>query len=200
MSMTATILALLNGKIGGASLVLPQLGLKTGWGFTIAICIFVGFISHYTAYLIVLHLGKCKNIRQCILAHFDQDHRYISGYGLVLFLSIVPTLFIYFKIICLQLEGIIGHHSIWLAPGMAAFLIIAVIAIRMMMIGEETLAFGIISIVAYLLFLLWAQLSAPSGPKTVPIAAEPMTLIAVMFTAFSTQDILVQNIIRHKKQ
>lgn len=135
MGMATTVLAILNGMIGGASMVLPQIGLKTGWLFSIVVCVFVGFISHYSAYLIVLHLGKCRNIRQCILTHFNNDHRYLTAYGLILFLSITPTLFIYFKVICIQLEGLIGHHCDWLAPSMAGLLIVAVIIIRIMKIG-----------------------------------------------------------------
>jgi hypothetical protein len=200
MGRPMTVLALLNGMIGGASMVLPQIGLKTGWLLTIGVCVFVGFISYYTSYLIVLHLGKCRNIRQCILSHFKQDHRYLTGYGLVLFLSITPTLIIYFKIICLQLEGLMGYHSDWLAPSLAAFMIVVVIIIRIVRVGEETLAYGVISIVAYLIFLLWAQISAPSGPKTVPVAVDPISLTAAMITAFSCHDLLVQNIIKHTKQ
>jgi hypothetical protein len=82
--------------------------------------------------------------------------------------SFVPLLIIYFRIICLQIEGLLGYHSPWVGPAVAVFLTVAILAIRIANIGEEILAYGIISIVSYLIFLLWAQVTAPSGTHHVP--------------------------------
>jgi hypothetical protein len=57
------VIGLLNGMIGGTILVLPILGLRTGYISIIMICAIMGLISCYTAYLIILHLGKAKNIK-----------------------------------------------------------------------------------------------------------------------------------------
>ena len=49
---------MVNGMIGGTILVLPLLGLKTGYITTIIVNLLVGYTSYYTANLYVVHLGK----------------------------------------------------------------------------------------------------------------------------------------------
>jgi amino acid permease len=68
-----TVIGLLNGMIGGTILVLPILGLRAGYISILLICAVMGAISCYTAYLIILHLGKASNIKESILNHFDQN-------------------------------------------------------------------------------------------------------------------------------
>lgn len=53
-----TVVGLLNGMLGGTILVLPLIGLTTGYFTSLAVCLLMGTISFYTAYLIMLHLGK----------------------------------------------------------------------------------------------------------------------------------------------
>ena len=62
-----TVLGLLNGMIGIAALMLPVIGLTSGYLTSIWICLLIGVISYYTAELIVIHLGKAKNIQKSIL-------------------------------------------------------------------------------------------------------------------------------------
>ena len=50
-------LGLLNGMIGGTILVLPLLGMETGYPLIPCITILFGLMSFYTCYLVVLHLG-----------------------------------------------------------------------------------------------------------------------------------------------
>lgn len=56
-------LGLLNGMIGGTILVLPLLGINTGYLLIPCVSLLYGSISFYTCYLIVHHLGECKNIK-----------------------------------------------------------------------------------------------------------------------------------------
>lgn len=58
-----TVSGLLNGMIGGTILVLPIVGLSTGYASTLLVAIVIGFISYYTANIIVVHLGKAKNMQ-----------------------------------------------------------------------------------------------------------------------------------------
>jgi amino acid permease len=162
-----TIIGLVNGMIGGTCLVLPHIGLRTGWLTSILVALVTGWISYYTAYLIILHLGKGSQIKDCILNHFNNDYKYMTGYSFIIWVSFMPYMLIYFRIICLQIEGLIGHHSDLIGPLVAVGLVILVIFVRIYHVGEETLAYGIISIVGYLVFLIWAHFSAPEGPKTV---------------------------------
>jgi len=82
-----TVFGLANGMIGGTILVLPILGITTGYIISPLLIIVMGFISLYTAYLVVVHLGKEKNIKESILAHFHQDYRYMVGYGIIIWIN-----------------------------------------------------------------------------------------------------------------
>ena len=98
-----TVIGLLNGMVGSGCLVLPVVALGTGYFTIIWVTIVVGYISYYTAYLIITHLGQGKNIKESILEHFSNDYRYMTGYGFFIWLSFVPFLVAYFKIICVQI-------------------------------------------------------------------------------------------------
>ena len=194
------MLGLVNGMIGGTCLVLPQLGVTTGWITTIWVACIAGFISYYTARLIVTHLGKGKQIRDCVMAHFQNDYRYMRAYSFFMWFSFIPLLIIYFRIICLQIEGLMGFQSVWVGPGVAIFLTAVILYIRFVNIGEEILGYGIISIISYLIFLLWAQLTAPPGPHTVPASGSPVLLASTLMMAYSIHDFMVQNIIKNPKR
>jgi amino acid permease len=106
-----TVCGLLNGMLGGTILILPLVGLKTGYMTTFVITSFIGFISYYTAKLIVVHLGNARNMKECILNHFDHDYSYLVGYSVILWTRKIPSIILYFKLICLQIEGLIGHKE-----------------------------------------------------------------------------------------
>ena len=158
-------MGLVNGMIGGTCLVLPQLGIQTGFITILWVALVTATISYYTARLIITHLGKGSQIKDCIMSHFKNDYRYMRAYSFFMWFSFVPLLVIYFRIICLQIEGLLGYNSVWVGPIVAVILTGIIIGIRVINIGEEILAYGIISIICYLIFLLWAQLTAPAGPK-----------------------------------
>jgi amino acid permease len=130
MSASTTVVGLVNGMIGGTCLVIPYMGIKTGWAMSIVICLIIGWISYYTAYLIILHLGKGTQIKDCILTHFDNDYRYMTGYSFLIWLSFMPFMLIYFRIICLQIEGLMGYHSDLVGPLVAIGLIFLIVLIR----------------------------------------------------------------------
>ena len=111
LTATTTIVGLVNGMISGAGIcvVLPQLGLTAGWLGSILVCSVAGFISFCTARLIVVHLGKGNTVKECILEHFNQDYRYMRAYGGFIWFNLVIQLIIYFRIICLQIQGLMGH-------------------------------------------------------------------------------------------
>lgn len=55
-------------------------------------------------------------------------------------------------------------NNSFLPLGVFVFLFILTIALKKYDLGEKVLAYGIISIVSYIVFLTWAQATAPSGP------------------------------------
>lgn len=48
LSNTMSILGLLNGMVGGTILVLPLIGIETGYITIILVCVVFGFITAYT--------------------------------------------------------------------------------------------------------------------------------------------------------
>ena len=102
---TVTISGLLNGMISGAgiSVVLPLVGLTAGWLTSIWTCILIGFISYYTARLIITHLGKGNTVKESILEHFDNDYRYMIGYSVIIWFTEIVQSIIFFRILCLQI-------------------------------------------------------------------------------------------------
>ena len=165
---------MVNGMIGGTCLVLPHIGLKTGWTLTIIVSLVIGYISYYTAYLIILHLGRGTQIKDCIMAHFNDNYKYMQIYCFFIWVSFIPMMLIYFRIICLQIQALMGHESGWVGPLVAIGLMAGVIIIRIQRWGEETLAYGVISIIGYLAFLVWAQFTAPTGPRDVIPLGSPV--------------------------
>jgi amino acid permease len=185
ISNSMTVLGLANGMIGGTILILPILGLSAGYLTSWLMCLFIGTISCYTAYLIILHLGKSPNIKECILAHFGQDYRYVKAYSFCMWFSFVPYFIIYFRLICLQLEGIIEYYNEMIGFAAAFLLIAEVILIQKFRIGEKTLAYGVVSIVAFMIFLSWAQITRPSGEKSVPAIGDILPVVSGLEMAFS---------------
>ena len=140
MSGSVTVLGLLNGMIGITALMLPVIGLTTGYITTIWVTLIIGFISYYTAYLIVLHLGNAKNIKESILAHLNNDYRFMRVYSFFVWLGLVPTFIGFFKVACMQILGLMGFHSQWIGPGVAALMLLIVILSRKYHYWEEVLA------------------------------------------------------------
>jgi hypothetical protein len=61
------LIALLNGMLGGTILVVPLLGMNTGYLLIPVITTAYGAMSGYCTYLLVLHLGKARTIQESIL-------------------------------------------------------------------------------------------------------------------------------------
>ena len=77
-----------------------------------------------------------------------------------------------------------GYSSHLVGPLSCAFLLVAVIILRKLHIWEEFLAYGILSIIIYVIFLTWAQVTAPAGPKSVPVNGDPFILASLMIGAY----------------
>lgn len=102
MSTPMVVLGLINGTIGSVLLILPVVAITAGLFTSIWVCLVIGFVTYYTADLIVIHLGRGKNIQESILAHFDYNRKYLKAYSFVIWLSLIPFIVGYFRLICLQ--------------------------------------------------------------------------------------------------
>jgi amino acid permease len=103
-----TLIGLINAAIGGAMLVIPILALDAGYIEWIIGCLALACITTYTAYLLVKHLGKAKNIKYLVLYHFKGDHTYTTLYNIVIWFSFMSAMIIYYKLFCIQIQGLFG--------------------------------------------------------------------------------------------
>jgi O-antigen ligase len=67
-------------------------------------------------------------------------------------------------------------------------------------IGEETLAYGIASIITYVLFLIWSQSTAPSGEAKVPAFGEVIPLASTLMLAYSISNVVAENIFKNQNR
>lgn len=146
--------------IGGTILVLPLIGIKTGYLFIPMVSILYGSISCYTCYLISYHLGECPNIRLCILEHFNNHHLATVVYNFVIGLSLLGFLINYFHLIILQIQGFVQPSPLIPLITFLALLILTIL-MRSLNFGEKLLAIGIVSIIGYCAFLIWAHATTP---------------------------------------
>ena len=124
------ICSLIIGMTGFNGLILPVMGLTSGYITSIWVNLLVGYISYYTASLIITHLGRSKNMKESILAHYSGDYRYMMGYGIINWLSFLPFMFLFFNFICLEIQGMLGYPSAWAGLLTAVFFVLLIILVR----------------------------------------------------------------------
>ena len=58
----------------------------------------------YITKFILLHRGKANTIKECILAHFGQNHRYVTIYSCIIWFSQFCMALGFFKMFCFLFE------------------------------------------------------------------------------------------------
>jgi hypothetical protein len=188
----STLAGLLNAMIGGTMLVIPVLALTVGYLDWLFGCIVICCITCYTAYLLVQHLGKAKNIKYLILNHFGGNNKCTIIYNIVIWFSFCSAMLIYFQLFCLQVTGLIGPHP-FLHEILAGFLMLWVIALRNCDMNELVLASGLISIVAYMFFLVWTIGTSPEGEKSLPVySGDSSALMLALLNSYTVHDFMIQ--------
>ena len=132
MTATTTVVSMVNGMLASSTLMMPSVGLASGWLTSSWTCLAMGYMLYYTAALIITHLGKAINMKYSILAHFNNNYKYMSAYGFIIWLSFVPFTVGGFNMLCSEINGLVGYQSIWVTIGALALLIAATIASRML--------------------------------------------------------------------
>jgi hypothetical protein len=111
--------------------------------------------------------------------------------------SLFGFLLSYFPLIIKQLEGIF-HPNPLIPPIVAIVMVVNVIVLRKFHFAEKLLSIGCIGIVLYIVFLFWAQFTAPSGPRTIPVADhEWVNLSAALVMGYAIHDFIVQVLIKN---
>jgi amino acid permease len=164
LSSQTTVVALVNGMIGGIILVMPILALKSGFLMIAPVVMVCGFFSYYSCLLCIRHLRNYKDLDEAVLKHFDNKRSYKIFYDVCIALSLVILLILYFDLICKQWEGITARSR--LIPVLNAIVLFpAVYVMKKYNFGASLLAYGIISTIGYCFFILYMWINAPSGTK-----------------------------------
>ena len=96
-----------------------------------------------------------------------------------------------------QIEGFF-HPSPWIPIFALCFILVLTSIMRKFDIGDKLLAYGIISIIGYIIFLFWAQVTAPSGKNSVPpVAPQFIDLAAALIMGFSVQSFVDQVLLKN---
>lgn len=202
LSNTMTVVAMANGMIGGIILVMPILALKTGTALIAPVSMITGFFSYFSCLLCLRHLRNYKDLDEAVYMHFGKKKSFRIFYDITIVVSISVLLILYFDLICKQWEGIIEESP--LVPILNALVLFPIVYImKRFHFGASLLAYGILSIVGYAIFLLWMWITAPPGPNHVQAADSHFTeLGAALAQGFAIQTffvpILKQN--PHRKQ
>lgn len=160
ISAPTVIIGMVNGMIGGVILVLPLLALEGGTVVSFFVIITSGIFSYYSCYLCVKHLGKYSDLDEAILNHFNHSTFMKVFYDLIVFLNLTFLLILYFDLIVEQWEGMF-EYSIANPLLNCAVLFILVFIMKYFDFGASLLAYGIISIIGYIIFLVLLLSSAP---------------------------------------
>ena len=112
LSSPLTVIGMINGMIGGFILILPVNALNAGWVFSLLVILLIGAFSYYSCYLCVIHLGDQKDLDYAMYVHFNKNRLVKIVYDLTVFSNLLFLGFLYFDLICLQWEGIVGKESV----------------------------------------------------------------------------------------
>jgi amino acid permease len=157
-----TVVSLMNGMIGGVILVLPVAAYQAGYLYTILAITISGGFSYYSCYLSVKHLGDQKDMNYSMQAHFRTPVAKIL-YDIVVWLGLLFGSMFYYGLICIQWQSILGKDTIDIPLANAAALFLLIFLLKYFDFGASLMAYGIISIIAYMTFLIWVVSTAPSG-------------------------------------
>jgi hypothetical protein len=146
---------MVNGMIGGLILVLPLLALSAGWALTLIVIFVTGFFSLYSCYLCLLHMGDQPDLDYAILRHFNGDRGVKIFYDICVWLNLILIDFLYFILITAQWNGLVNSET-FIIPVVNFFILLGLVfVLKYFEFGASLMAYGIISIIVYLLFLIW---------------------------------------------
>ena len=190
LGVATTVVALVNGMIGGSILVLPLVALEAGWISSIFIIFVTGFFSYYSCYLSMAHLGDQEDLDSALLRHFNGSKCLKTFYDFCVWAGVTLLLNLYFDLIVIQWEGLAPpYHFTVVNPVINALVLVGwCLCLKFFDFGAHVMGYGVVSIVAYLLFLVWVVADAPSGDNHVPALGGGLAgFAAMMGNAFAIQ-------------
>lgn len=108
---------------------------------------------------------------------------------------------LYFDLLVSETQGCLyftGYAlKLWMPYIVAVFLLLFVMVTRFYNFEDNLLGYGILSMVAYAMFIAWTMLTMKSGPKSLPIADGAfIDLGAAMSQGFSIHNMMIPIILR----
>jgi hypothetical protein len=202
LSSPITVVSLMNGMIGGVILVLPVAAYQAGYLYTILAIIFSGSFSYYSCYLSIKHLGDQRDMNYSMQAHFRSQIAKIV-YDIVVWLGLLFGSMFYYGLICIQWQSILGKDTIVIPLVNAGFLFVLIFVLKYFEFSASLMAYGIVSIFAYMVFLIWVVSTAPGGEVTwKPFGTNLYNFGATTSLAFAIQaffiPVLMKNPIQSK--
>lgn len=195
-----TVVGLVNGMIGGIILVMPILSIQTGFALIAPISILSGFFSYFSSSLCLRHLRNYGDLDEAVLRHFGGKRGFKIFYDVIICISMTVLLILYFGLICEQWIGIAEES--YLIPVLNALALFPIVYImKKYKFGASLLAYGILSIIGYCVFLIWMRATAPEGDKHVP-AADPLfiDLAAALAQGFAIQTFFIPILKQNKNR
>ena len=191
-----TVIGMVNGMIGGLILILPVLALQAGYILTLIVIFVTCVFSYYSCYLCIIHIGKEADLDYAILRHFNGARWAKIFYDLCVWLNLMLLALLYFELIIIQWQGLIPPHEFtFINPLVNAFVLLGLVfLLKYLELGASIMAYGIISIVCYVLFLIWVVVTFDQGNDSVDYKAfgsGATTLAAAMGQAFSIQSFFI---------
>lgn len=186
-----TLVALMNAMIGGTILVLPLLYLKSGWLPSLVVTLITGIINYLSCKICFDHLLSDADLPDSIYRH-TKSKLYPKIYDVAVFLSVQLVLLLYFDLIIKQWDSIIISKSIITVIVNAIGLFFLVGFMKKFNMGVNLLGYGIMSIIGYLVFLVWLLASSPKGDQEFKVASWDFAeLCDALATAFSLQGVFI---------
>ena len=100
LSNPMTVVALVNGMIGGIILVMPIMAVKTGSLLIGPITVLSGILSYFSCLLMLRHLRNYKDFDEAIYEHFGRRRAFKVFYEVNIVIGTLIILILYFDLIC----------------------------------------------------------------------------------------------------
>ena len=102
LSTPMTVVAMVNGMIGGLILILPILALDAGYILTFLVILITGFFSWFSCYLCVKHCDAYPDLDLAILRHFNGNKVIKVSYDLLVWCNLTLLAMLYLTLIEVQ--------------------------------------------------------------------------------------------------
>ena len=197
LSFLRTTVALSNTMIGSAILILPLMFLHNGILASLLIVGVGGILNYYSSLICIDHLADGEDHLGVTLDRHLRKEDGCMVYDICLYVGAELVFNLYYNIILRQWTGLFYKHTTvthYMPLLTLASLIILTLSLRGFRLAITFMAFGITSIVAYLLFVLWMFWTrhSPQLNEFPLIKAESIPdLLGLMGTAWAIQGVFI---------